>query len=198
MTAMAYNFALSYLNQYPSEKVGPSTFACDETIRNAKFESSLKALGVPVSEVETPMFVALVEQEFTVQFDFINTAMSCAALSIVEVIESSTALLPNMSCRNDGGILSARVALPQHAITVRAVLSGIVPVGGLRVGMTGPGQAKDMYTLQALNFSEAFFSASGRTLSQQATVQMSLTKVCCSRDRIHSRYALFLLLLGSE
>ncbi|CAF5147019.1 unnamed protein product, partial [Rotaria sp. Silwood1] len=36
--AMAYAFAMSYLNQYPSEKVGPSTFAYDTTIRNTKFQ----------------------------------------------------------------------------------------------------------------------------------------------------------------
>ena len=176
---MAYNFAMSYLKQYPSENVGPSSFACDETIRNAKFESTLKALGVPVSEVERPLFVALVEQDFTVQFDFINTAMSCIALSIVEVTESSASLLPNVSCWNDSGILSARVLLPQHAITVRAILSNIFPVGGVRVGMSGSGQAKDTYTLQALNFSEALYSAVGRTLGQQATIKMTITKVDC-------------------
>ncbi|CAF3791136.1 unnamed protein product [Rotaria sp. Silwood1] len=32
ITAMAYAFAISYLNKYPSEKVGPSTFAYDTTI----------------------------------------------------------------------------------------------------------------------------------------------------------------------
>ena len=49
MTIMAYVFGISYLNQYPAELVGPSSFACDVDIRNAKYESNLKALAVPVS-----------------------------------------------------------------------------------------------------------------------------------------------------
>jgi hypothetical protein len=80
---MAYAFAISYLNQYPSEKVGPSTFACDETIRNAKFATNLQALAVPVSDVEQPMFDMLNTQNFTLYLDFINTVSSCRILSVV-------------------------------------------------------------------------------------------------------------------
>ena len=174
---MAYNFALSYLNQYPSEKVGPSSFACDETIRNAKFESSLRALAVPVSDVEEPIFNALAEQQFTLHLDFINTAMPCTALSIVEVIESYTSPLSSVKCANATGILSASVVLPHHTMTVRAVLGDIQMVGGLRVGITGPGLDNDSYTLHKLNFRKAFYSVSADTLAQQATIQLGMTKV---------------------
>ena len=177
ITAMAYNFAMSYLNQYPAEKVGPSSFACDETIRNAKFESTLKALAVPVSEVEKPIFAALKAQTFTVQLDFLSTSFPCQALSIMEVLDSSTLPLRNSSCTSGSGKTSISVVLPQHVITVRAVINDIQPIGGVRVSLSGPGQDKDSYSLQELNFSEPIFSDSAGTLAQQATIQLALTKV---------------------
>ena len=185
VTAIAYNFAISYLNQYPSEKVGPSSFACDDTIRNAKFDSSLKSLAVPESDVEKVMFDLLDEQEFSLQVEFVNTAMTCRTLSMVEVIEWTTSVLSKMACRDENGTVTARVVLPQHSITVRAVVSEVQLVGGLRVGMTGPGQSKDLYTLQGLNFSRAIYSSSAKTLAQQATIKVTLSKVdCCRRDAI--------------
>ena len=181
ITAMAYNFAMSYLKQYPAEKVGPSSFACDETIRNAKFESSVKALAVPVSEVEKPIFVALGKQAFTLQLDFINTAMSCANVSIVEVIESMSVPLSEVTCVAINGTVSISSLLPQHVITVRAVLDDIQLVGGLKIGLSGLEAVTEQYTLQELNFHEAFVSDTPGTLAQQAKIQLAMTKVSCFR-----------------
>ena len=181
ITVMAYNFAMSYLKQYPAERVGPSSFACDETIRNAKFESSVKALAVPVSEVEKPIFVALDKQSFTLQLDFINTVVSCVKVSVVEVIESLFIPLPNVTCTAANGTVSIRAMLPQHTITVRAVLDDIELVGGLRVGLCGRHEVTQRYTLQELNFYDVFFSDSAGTLSQQAKIQLAMTKVSSFR-----------------
>ena len=186
ITAMAYNFAISYLNQYPAEKVGPSSFACDETIRNAKFDSSLEALAVPVSDIERPMFDVLNKQTFTLHLDLINTAASCAVVSIVEVIESSTYALPNVSCEATNGIVLVRAALSQHKITVRAILNDIQPAGGMRVGLSGPEQKTKLHTLHELNFSRVFVSDAAKTLAQQPTIQLELTKVSCSCYSMHN------------
>ena len=180
ITAMAYHFAISYLNQYPAEKVGPSSFACDETIRNAKFDSSLEALAVPVSDIERPIFDALNRQTFTLHLDLINTAASCAIVSMVEVTESATYALPNVSCDTTNGIVSILAVLPQHKITLRAILNDIELVGGVRVGLSGPGQETKLHTLQELNFSRVFVSDSAETLAQQAAIQLGITKVSCS------------------
>ena len=177
ITVMAYRFALLYLNQYPAEKVGPSTFACDESIRNAKFESSMKALAVPVSEVETPMFDALAKQKFTLHLDLVNTAVSCIKVSIAEVIGAFTRSISNVTCTESNGTVSLRAALPRHIITVRVLLSDIQLVGGLRVGLFGPGEVNGLYTSQELNFHEAFFSASVGTLAQHGKIKLTLTKV---------------------
>ena len=177
ITAMAYNFAMSYLNQYPAESVGPSSFACDETIRNAKFESGLKAQSVPVAEVERPIFNALEEQRFTLHLDFINTAIPCTKVTIVEEIESFTFPLPDVTCTEAHAIVSVSAPLPQHAITIQAVFHDIQPVGGVRVGLSGSGHAKELYVLQELNFGRTFFSDSNETMAQHTTMQLRVTKV---------------------
>ena len=174
---MAYNFALSYLNQYPAEKVGPSSFACDETIRNAKFDSRLRALSLPVPDTEQPILDVLDEQILTLHLDFINTATSCEAVSIVEVIESFTYLLPDVSCNATNGTVLVRASLPQHAITLRAALNDIQLVGGLRIGLTSPGQETKLHTTHELNFNRALFSDTAGTLAQQSTIKVALTKV---------------------
>ena len=174
---MAYRFALAYLAQYPAEKVGPSSFACDETIRNAKFDSSLEALAVPVSDIERPIFDALNKQPFTLHLDLINTATSCAIVSIVEAVESSTYALPNILCNATNGTVSILAVLPQHKITVRAILNDIQLIGGVRVGLSGPGHESKLCTLHELNFNRAFFSSAAKTLAQQTVIQLGLTKV---------------------
>ena len=174
---MAYGFGISYLNQYPAEKVGPSTFACDETLRNAKFQSNLQSRAVPVSDEEQPIFDLLDNQNFTMNVDFLNTAMQCTAVSILEVIESSTSTLAFSSCANVSGILSISVPLPQHDVTVRFVLADVQLIGGVRMGLSSVGQEGDIYTVQELNFRQVFYSVSGRTLAQKVTVQVAITKV---------------------
>jgi hypothetical protein len=175
---MACAFSGLYLNQYPAEKVGPSTFACDVTIRNAKYEANLQALAVPIVDEEQPIFTLLNAQNFTFQIDFVNTNFSCMILSISEVTDSSTIPLNLLSCSNLNGTLSAKVFLPDHVMTVQAVLNGIQLVGGVRIGLYGPGQEEDLYLLQELNFIQSFYSSSGQTLAQKATIDMALTKVC--------------------
>ena len=177
ISAMAFRFALSYLAQYPAEKVGPSSFACDETIRNSKFDSRLRPLSVPVPETEQPVLDLLDEQIFTLHLAFINTATSCEAVSIVEMIESVTHALPDVLCNATNGTVTIRAALPQHKITVQAILNDIQLVGGVRLGLSGPGQETELHTLHELNFNRALFGVAAGTLAQQSSIKVALTKV---------------------
>ena len=174
---MAYRFAVSYLNQYPAEKVGPSLFACDETIRNAKFESSLRPLAMPRAEMEKPIFDALDTQKFTLHLDLVNTAIQCIQVSVMEEVEAFFFSLTDVSCIERNGTVSIRAWLTQHTIALQAVLRDIQLVGGVRVGLSGPGNETKLHTLQKLNFTQAFFSDSAETLSQHATLRLVLTKV---------------------
>ena len=195
---MAYGFAISYMNQYPAEKVGPSTFACDETLRNAKFQSNLQARTVAVSDVEKPMFDLLDEQNFTMNVDFLNTAIQCLTVSIVEVTESSTLWLEPLSCVSENGLLSLSLSLPQHDITVRFVLDDMQLIGGVRMGLSGVGDEGEMYTLQELNFRQVFSSSSARTLAQRATVQLGITKVSLRCASALSLFTPRRLIVGGE
>jgi hypothetical protein len=175
---MAYVFSISYLNQYPAEKVGPSSFACNLNIRNAKFESTLQALAVPISDEEQPIFTLLNEQNFTFQLEFVNTNASCMRLSIFQVTESSIIPLRVSSCSNLDGTLSVTVPLSQHVIILEVILNDIQLVGGVRLGLLGPGQKNGSYELQELNFIQSIYSSSAYTLAQEAPIGISLTKVC--------------------
>ena len=174
---MAYGFAISYMYQYPAEKVDPSNFACDTEIRNAKYQSNLQALAVPVSDAEQPMFNMLNAQNFTMTVEFLNTNMDCPRVTVYEVIDSSVSTLALSSCSYTNGTLSMTLALPEHDVTTRIVLDDNQLIGGIRMGLTGAGRTSASYVLQELNFKQAFYSTSARTLSQTATVQVSMTKV---------------------
>ena len=181
---MAYAFAISYLNQYPSEKAGPSNFACDTTIRNAKFETTLQALAVPISDEEQPLFDLLDAQNFTLQLDLLNTVVSCMKFSISEITAIATIPLRLLSCSDVNGTLSAIVSLPQHDISLEATMDDIQIIGGVRVGLSGPGEENDLYTLQELNFLKPFYSQSGGTLAQTSSISVQLTKVSHRRSII--------------
>ena len=176
VTGMAYGFAISYMNQYPAEKVGPSEFACDTTLRNAKFQSSLQSLAVPISDAEQPMFNMLLQQNFTMNIEFLNTVAICGSISVKEVTESSPITLPT-SCSVANGVLSLSIPLPEHWLRIAILIDDIEPIGGIRLGLSGSGQTNGLHNLQQLDFREVFQDASKSTLSQEATIHLTLTKV---------------------
>jgi len=67
--------------------------------------------------------------------------------------------------------------MPFKEITLRFNLPNIYTIGGLRIGLSGPGQIKSStITLQDLSFSQ-IFSQNGRMLGQDANVALQMTKV---------------------
>ena len=134
-------------------------------------------MAVPISELEQPIFDALTDQIFTLHVDFINTVTSCASVSIAAVIEGLAVSVSDMICTETNGTISIRAKLPQHAITVQAILENIQLVGGVRVGLSGHGQETKLCTLRELNFNQVFVSASGGTLAQQATIHLTVARV---------------------
>lgn len=135
-------FANAFLNQYPIEEVGESAFACDTTMRNAQFSSSMQMLK-PRHPVETqPIFDLLNRQPFTLHIDLINTAFTCADQILVQRIVAYTLIpLSVSSCvmSYDQGILSLAVPLPSHDMNIQVTLPGLRTVGALRLGLSGPG-----------------------------------------------------------
>jgi hypothetical protein len=194
ITVMAYYFAISYLNQYPAEKVGPSTFACDTTVRNAKFQSTLQARSVPLTDDEQPIFTMLDKQNFTLYLDFISTTIPCTKLSIYQVVESSTTLMKAVSCTSSNGILSASLFLHEHGIKIRIVLNDNKLIGAVRMGISGASLQSGVHTLHELSFRQIFYSVLSRTLSQRVTVKVDMTKVSISSSMFYSIARSFLCL----
>jgi hypothetical protein len=173
----AYAFSSGYVAQYPAEKVGPSKFACDTSIRNAKYETGLQSLSLSVPEEEKPIFDLLDQQQFTLQLDLLSTVASCRTFTAWQILGASTKSLPLVSCFDSDGILSANISLPYQGVTIQFILLDIQVVGAVRVGLEGQERENGAYALGKLDFRQTFYVDSDRTLGQAATVNLQLTKV---------------------
>ncbi|CAF1373622.1 unnamed protein product [Adineta ricciae] len=61
LVSFAFTFSNGYLNQYPVETETLSSFACDTSIRNAKFDTNLLPLSIPPS-------ISTLAERFTFQY----------------------------------------------------------------------------------------------------------------------------------
>ena len=87
-------FGSEYLRQYPIETAADANFACDKSLRNAKFSSSLQLLAVLRSEEEKPIFELLDQQSWTLSLDLIQTGFQCNEIHVqVSLILTLTLIL---------------------------------------------------------------------------------------------------------
>jgi hypothetical protein len=77
LISFGFWFGSVYLKQYPIETADDSTFACDTSLRNAKFTSSLQLLALLRTEEEETVFDLLDQQNWTLRIDFIQTGFTC-------------------------------------------------------------------------------------------------------------------------
>ncbi|CAF1073823.1 unnamed protein product [Didymodactylos carnosus] len=177
LVCFAYAFSNLYLHRYPIERLTTnSNFACDPTIRNAKFTTSLQSLAVPVTTDEQNMFNILNNQQFTVHIDFVNTQIPCTNVAVELLKGFGQSEIDLAACSNEGSILSIAFVLPYQGITVQIILNSISPIGGLRVGMSGDELEIGSYSMQQLQFYEPF-SVPASTLAQTLAISLQLTKV---------------------
>ena len=182
LVAFAYTFSNSYLHRYPIEQVKEDTnFACDPTLKNAQFSSGLMPIGIPPNDDEVPIFALLDNQLFTLRIDFINTAFNCTDAIVTQVTDI---IIPMtiFSCNDTKSTASLSVNLPSHDVSLQVQLIGSNTIGGLRIGLEGPGEQADSetqnaaYTLVDLRFAKTL-SVSRRLLTQQPSISLQLTKV---------------------
>ena len=139
----AFYFSNSFLQQYPIEEVkGNSSFACDVTLRNAKFSTSIQKVPSArhSSNVNQPIFDLLKAQAFTLNIELIQTAFTCDDPLYVERLYGyQYTLLPISRCEktHNDTVLSVGILLPAHDITVQLVLPGLKTVGAIRLGLHG-------------------------------------------------------------
>lgn len=163
------------MNQYPIESAGPSTFACDSELFNAKFSTTMQSLATPLSENDQPLFDLLEKQTFTLNVDFISTGFSPEDLSVGQMVGSSARPLNSIQSY-DRGILRTSTRLTAHSLTVIFNFSGNLPIGAIRVGISAPEEEEDNYLVKALDFSEVI-SNGNWTMTQDPKVNIQLIRL---------------------
>jgi hypothetical protein len=176
LVSFAFAFSDKYYKQYPIETSSDSNFACDTSIRNAKFDTNLQTLAIPVLPEEQDMFDLLNGETFTVQVDLINTLIHCDAISLQAQFGTMWSTIRYINCTNPSSILTIFVELPYQHISIQVFVADTKTIGGLRIGLSGPGYGNGSYTLKELNFYQSF-SQNGAILAQNLSVIFAITKV---------------------
>lgn len=82
LVSFAYSFSGQFLKQYPIEETSDSHFACDLSLKDAKFETDLQSLSIQRTESEEKLFELFNHQNLSLNVDFINTLIDCNAVSL--------------------------------------------------------------------------------------------------------------------
>jgi hypothetical protein len=182
LVAFAYTFSTAYLQRYPIEQVHEDAIlACDQSLTNAQFSTGLMLIGIPPSDDEAPIFALLDAQPFTLSIDFINTLFKCTDITVTQIKDVSLPMTLS-SCNDSDSSISLSLLLPSRSINLQVQLTGMNTVGGLRIGLTGPGAEMEndtldgVYTLVDLLFAQTLTSP-GRLLTQQPSCTIQVTKV---------------------
>jgi hypothetical protein len=144
LAVSAYYFSNAYLRQYPIESVTHnSSFACDVTLRNAKFTTTTQKRWDPArsTKASQPMFDLLDAQPFTLNIDLVQTAFTCEDNFYVQRLNGyEITLIPITKCGTSYNetILNLAILLPAQTISVQLVLPGLKTIGAIRIGLSGP------------------------------------------------------------
>ena len=176
LVSFAYAFSGRFLNQYPLESSSDSYFACDLSLRNAKFQTNIRSLSIPANELEEKMINLLNSQKLILNVDFVNTKMSCDLISLRALHGTSWATARWLNCSNINSILSLSIGLDFQQISIRILMEDVQTIGALRVGLYGEKSETEHYNRKELNFYQAFFK-DGELLAQALPVNLELTKV---------------------
>ncbi|UJR17656.1 hypothetical protein I4U23_004552 [Adineta vaga] len=181
LLGFAFSFSNSYLKQYPIETSPSSTFACDTSLRNAKFQTSIQSLSTLRSEEEQPIFDMLEEQQFTLVIDFINTNYQCNSIHVTQTTHDNPKSVA-FDCSYARSVLTISVILDSHVVTINYAFEGVLSIGGLRVSLYGEEQIVNdatthaQYFLRELNFSQPYF-VNNQTLASDPSIELSLTRI---------------------
>ncbi|CAF3715353.1 unnamed protein product [Rotaria socialis] len=191
----AYSFSNQYLHQYPIQQVtSDSSFACDVTLRNAKFSTTMQMTSSSSNSTKQNqvIFNMLNSQSITLNVDLIQTAFICNDSLIVQrVVGSKLTLLPISACEtsHNGSILSLAIALPTQKVGIQLILPGSRTVGAIRLGLSGPSMISTdkRSTLLELNFSSAFVPpSSDEALAPSTSFAIGLTAIVNQTDPLNS------------
>ncbi|CAF1157957.1 unnamed protein product [Adineta steineri] len=192
LVMFAYYFSNAYYYQYPIENVvSESSFACDTSMRNAKFTTSIQMSKPQQAKDIQPIFDLLNAQSFTLIIDLINTAFICSDPILVQRIISYAFInLSISSCtmQYNNSIVSLSVVLPSHNMNMQVTLPGLKTVGAVRLGLTGPAATYEngRYTLLTLNTSSIFIPTSlSSVLATSTDYTLQLSQIVNQTDPLN-------------
>ncbi|CAF1085341.1 unnamed protein product [Adineta steineri] len=184
----AYHFSQSYLHQYPIETTSPSTFACDDTLRNAKFDTNLQSLSTPRNEEEQPMFDLLEQQQFILTIDFINTQQTCDDVEVTQTIHAYSKAISS-NCSYNRSILTISTVLQSHTIELNYDFTYARSIGGFRVRFYGQqlesrnSSSNIHYLVRELNFIQPFLN-NNQTMAYDPNIEFELIRVINQTDSL--------------
>ncbi|UJR16646.1 hypothetical protein I4U23_003546 [Adineta vaga] len=191
----AYSFSNSYLHQYPIEQVTRnSSFACDVTLRNAKFSTSTQKRwdSRHTTKESQSMFDLLNAQPFTLNIDLVQTAFTCDDFFYVQRLHGNKVIslsITKCEMNYNDTILSLAILLPVHEINVQLILPGLKTIGAIRVGLSGPSAEADngRFQLVELKFASTFLSSSlNQVLAESIIFPIELTQVINQTDPLNT------------
>ena len=176
LVSFGYAFSAKFLKQYPIETASDSHFACDVSLRNAQFETSIQSSSIPAAKLEQTMIDLLDNQSFTLNVAFVNTLMKCDVVSLQALYGTTWTPIRYIDCYNNNSVLSISIALKYQKISVQIFLADVQSIGGLRVGLYGSPTKLKQHDRKALDFHQGF-GKSGEILAQNLPILLELTKV---------------------
>ena len=76
----SFFFGALFVTRYPMESSKDADFACDTSLRNIQFSSTLQLLATIKNEEELPIFEMLSHQEFIMTVYLIQTGFNCNSI----------------------------------------------------------------------------------------------------------------------
>lgn len=177
LAVFAAQLSSTYHHQYPIEKLRPQPYSensCKANeLLNSRFETSLQFLNTPSNEHEQ-IFHLINNQTFIFHMELIQAQFHCEQLSLQYIEKRSTL---SFTCQQDGGVLYVSASLPAHKMSLRVILYGNHTTRSVRFGLTAKQLRSAENIARELHFSKRFNSSNNHRLSQNAHVDLDLTKV---------------------
>ncbi|CAF4043688.1 unnamed protein product [Rotaria magnacalcarata] len=174
-----FRFASGFLKLYPIETSDISQISCDDTMRNALFDSLLQ-MPLPYPDgSQWRIFDMLDNQSFIMTLDLLSTAADCSSITVQQNRHGVNYLnMPITSCvlQPDNSTRSVSFLLPTHQINLQINISGPFFVGGMRLCLYGIGYMNGVSRLRTLDMCKTFWTEN-ETLSRFTTLHMVLIKM---------------------
>ncbi|CAF1585851.1 unnamed protein product, partial [Adineta ricciae] len=142
LVAFSYWFSAAFIQRYPIERISESVlFACNPSLMNAKFSSSLQLLALPKSIDSQAIFNLLNQQKFQLTLELVNTGFMCRNIKAQENFVDSNFIHLSIECTRptSNATTSVSFQLPTHSSNVQINMSGPHWIGGFRLCIRGDG-----------------------------------------------------------